>query len=76
MAAPLKLVIRHADKPPTVINDGQFVQIVCGEDVFGIWPHGDGGILVRIEEHADRLASHLAVFPEGGNSVRLKGGLR
>jgi hypothetical protein len=34
------------------------------------------GLLVRIEEHDGGLAMHLALFPAGANSVRLKGGVR
>jgi hypothetical protein len=33
-------------------------------------------LLVRLEEHDNGLALNLAMFPTGGNGVRLKGGLR
>lgn len=72
---PLSLVVHRAGEPPMSVS-GERVYIACGLDLFEIRPHGEGGIAVRIEEHADRLALDLAMFPVGGNSVRLKGGLR
>lgn len=71
----MKITIRRSDGPPITI-EGDHIDIEHGQDVLELRPHGDGGLLVRIEEHAGRLALDLAVFPCGANSVRLKGGLR
>jgi hypothetical protein len=54
---------------------------MCGDDHFEMREAGSqrgerGGLLVRLEEHDGGLALDLAVFPMGGNAVRMKGGLR
>jgi hypothetical protein len=77
----VKLVIyQHGTKVPIEI-DADRVRVMCGKDHFEMREqsaHGreEGGLLVRLEEHDGGLASDLAMFPGGGNAVRLKGGLR
>ena len=76
----MKLVIYQEGGPPVEI-DAQRVRVMCGDDHYEMreqTAHGRDGssLLVRIEEHAGGLALDLAVFPNGGNAVRLKGGLR
>jgi hypothetical protein len=72
----MKLVIYRSDGPPVEIA-AERVRIMCNRDHFEIREQDPGrGLLVRLEEHDDKLATDLAVFPNGGNSVRLKGGLR
>ena len=76
----MKLIIyRHGDAPIEVEADR--VRVMCGQDHFEMREqqgHGRDGssLLVRLEEHDGGLAGDLAVFPNGGNAVRLKGGLR
>ena len=86
----MKIVIYFADKPPLEI-DAERVRVYAGADHFEMREANkggalqQGGLLVRLEEHqrrgADgevetwRLAMNLAVFPNGANGVRLKGGL-
>lgn len=76
----MKLVIyQHGDKPIEI--DADRVRVMCGQDHFEMreqTAHGRDGssLLVRLEEHDGGLALDLAVFPNGGNAVRLKGGLR
>jgi hypothetical protein len=76
----VKLIVRRAGEPPIEV-EGERVDIFCGNDHYELREqtgHGKDGtyLLVRIEEHDGKLALDLAVFPTGGNSVRLKGGLR
>ena len=76
----MKLMIYRANEPPLEI-EGERIRIACGRDNYEMREqqgHGRDGsyLLVRIEEHDGSLALDLAVFPNGGNSVRLKGGLR
>lgn len=76
----MKLVIyQHGDRPIEIEADR--VNVMVGQDHFElreVTGHGKDGssLLVRIEEHDGGLAMDLAVFPAGGNAVRLKGGLR
>jgi hypothetical protein len=76
----VKLVIyQHGDRPIEIEADR--VRVMCGQDHFEMREqqgHGRDGscLLVRIEEHDGGLAMDLAVFPNGANAVRLKGGLR
>lgn len=69
----MKLMIYRSGEPPIEI-EGERVRVMCGQDHFEM--REQGGLLVRIEEHDGGLAMDLAVFPNGGNAVRLKGGLR
>ena len=69
----MKIVVEREGKPPVEI-EGVRVRVMCGRDHFEM--REQGGLLVRLEEHDDKLALELAVFPNGANSVRLKGGLR
>ena len=76
----MKLLVHRPGEPPVEI-EGDRVRITCGRDNYEMREqvgHGRDGsyLLVRIEEHDGALAMDLAVFPNGGNSVRLKGGLR
>ena len=76
----MKLVIYKPDGPPIEI-DAHRVRVMCGQDHFELREqqgHGRDGasLLVRLEEHDGGLALDLAMFPNGGNAVRLKGGLR
>jgi hypothetical protein len=69
----VKLVIyQHGGTPIEIEADR--VRILCGDDHFEM--REQEGLLVRIEEHDGGLAMNLAVFPIGGNAIRLKGGLR
>lgn len=69
----MKIVIERKGEPPVEI-EGARIRVTCGQDHFEL--REQDGLFVRIEEHAGTLAMDLAVFPQGGNSVRLKGGLR
>lgn len=69
----MKLVIERNGEPPIEV-EGVRVRIMTGQDQFEI--REQGGLYVRLEEHDGGLALDLAVFPNGGNAVRLKGGLR
>ncbi len=69
----MKLLVEREGKPPIEI-EGVRVRVMCGRDHFEM--REQGGLLVRIEEHDGGLAMDLAVFPQGANAVRLKGGLR
>jgi hypothetical protein len=74
----MKLVIyQHGANAPIEIEADR-VRLVCGKDHFEMREQSaqGGGLLVRLEEHDGGLASELALFPNGGNTVRLKGGLR
>ena len=76
----MKLLIHRPGQPPLEV-EGDRVSITCGRDNYELREqqgHGRDGscLLVRLEEHDGSLALDLAVFPNGGNSVRLKGGLR
>jgi hypothetical protein len=76
----MKLVIYQHGGPPIEIEADR-VRVMCGQDHFEMREqqgHGRDGssLLVRIEEHGGGLAGDLAMFPNGGNAVRLKGGLR
>lgn len=76
----MKLLVHRYDGPPFEI-EGDRVRIMCGKDHYEMREqvgHGPDGtyLLVRIEEHDGGLALDLAVFPYGGNAIRLKGGLR
>ena len=68
----MKLVIYQHGAPVT--NEADCVRVMCGQDHFEM--REQSGLLVRIEEHDGGLAMDLAVFPNGGNAVRLKGGLQ
>lgn len=69
----MKLVIyQHGSRPIEIEADR--VRVLCGDDHFEM--RAQEGLLVRIEEHDGGLALNLAVFPIGGNAIRLKGGLR
>lgn len=78
----MKLVIyQHGDRPIEIEADR--VRVMCGPDHFEMREQQGQGLgrdgsslLVRLEEHDGGLAMDLAVFPNGGNAVRLKGGLR
>lgn len=69
----MKLLVTRPDGPPIEIEADR-VRVFCGPDHFEM--REQDGLLVRIEEHDGGLALNLAVFPMGGNAVRLKGGLR
>jgi hypothetical protein len=69
----MKLLIHRHDAAPLEV-EGDRVRILVGRDHFEM--REQDGLLVRIEEHDGGLAMHLALFPAGANSVRLKGGLR
>ena len=69
----MKIMIYKLDGPPIEI-DAHRVRVMCGQDHFEM--REQGGLLVRLEEHDGGLAMDLAMFPNGGNAVRLKGGLR
>lgn len=76
----MKLVIYlHGDRPIEI--EAERVRVMCGRDHFEMREqqgHGRDGscLLVRLEEHDGGLAMDLAMFPNGVNAVRLKGGLR
>ena len=69
----MKIVVERNGEAPVEI-DATRVRVYVGLDHFEF--REQGGLLVRIEEHDGGLATDLAVFPNGGNAVRLKGGLR
>jgi hypothetical protein len=69
----MKLVIYQQGGAPIEIEADR-VRVMCGQDHFEM--REQDGLLVRIEEHDGGLAMNLAVFPIGGNAIRLKGGLR
>ncbi len=70
----MKLVIyRPNDRPIEVEADR--VRVLCSQDHFEM-RELENGLLVRLEEHDGHLAMDLAMFPHGGNAVRLKGGFR
>ena len=74
----MKIVVyRHGSEPVEIEADR--VRVFCGLDHFEMRERGSdgprGGLLVRLEEHDGGLAADLAVFPDGGNAVRLRGGL-
>lgn len=69
----MKLVIYQSGSPPIEIETDR-VGVLCGHDHIEL--REQDGLIVRLEEHDGRLAMDLAVFPIGGNSVLLKGGLR
>lgn len=69
------LIYQSGDRPIEIETDR--VRVMCGQDHFEMreqTAHGRDGssLLVRLEA----LAMDLAVFPNGANAVRLKGGLR
>ena len=68
----MRLVI-YADAEPIEVV-ARRVRVMIGADHYEL--REQDGLLVRLEEHDGGLAGDLAVFPTGGNSVRLKGGLR
>lgn len=76
----MKLLVHRGGQPPLEIeSDG--VRITCGRDDYEVreqTAHSKDGpcLLVRLEQHDGTPALDLAVFPNGDNSVRLKGGLR
>ncbi|HSN25520.1 MAG TPA: hypothetical protein VLT45_04520 [Kofleriaceae bacterium] len=71
----MKLIIHRKGQAPLEVEADR-VHVHHGPDHFELRGHTLGGVLVRIEEHDGGLTGDLAMFPEGGNSVRLKGGLR
>ena len=76
----MKLVIyQHGGDQPIEIEADR-VRVMCGKDHFEMRTQVEHGgaqsLLVRLEEHDGGLAMDLAMFPNGGNAVRLKGGLR
>ena len=70
----MKILIERHGMPPIEVEGGVRIRILCGKDYYEL--REQGGLLVRLEEHNGGLAMDLAMFPQGGNSVRLKGGLR
>ena len=73
----MKLMIYQHDRPIEIDTDR--VHVMCGADHFELREqqgHGRDGLLIRLEEHDGALAMDLAVFPNGANAVRLKGGLQ
>ncbi len=77
----MKLVIYTTSANEPIEIEAGRVRIMIGPDHYEMREqvgHGRDGscLLVRLEEHDGALAGDLAVFPNGGNSVRLKGGLR
>lgn len=68
----MKLIVYRPDGPPIEIESDR-INIVHGVDRFEIRP-SDNTLLVRIEEHQGGLAMDLAIFPNGGNSMRIRGG--
>jgi hypothetical protein len=77
----VKLVIyQHGGDKPIEIEADR-LRVFCDRDHFELreqTAHGRDGssLLVRLEEHDGGLALDLAVFPNGSNAIRLKGGLR
>lgn len=76
----MKLVVQRSGEPPLEI-ECERLGVTCGKDTYELREqagHGTDGsyLLVPIEAHDRGLALDLAVFPSGGNAVRLKGGLR
>lgn len=71
----MKLVIHQKDGPPITV-EGDRVRLQNGDDAYEVRGVHDGSLSIRLEEHADRIALHLAVFPTGANGIRIKGGLR
>ncbi|HSX22365.1 MAG TPA: hypothetical protein VLE97_06270 [Gaiellaceae bacterium] len=69
----MKLVVERNGEAPVEIEAVR-VRVYVGLDHFEF--REQAGLLVRIEEHDGGLATDLAVFPSGGNAVRLRGGLR
>jgi hypothetical protein len=69
----MKLVIYTPNNRPIEV-EAERVRVLCGQDHFEM--REQQGLLVRLEEHDGSLAMDLAMFPNGGNGVRLKGGLR
>ena len=69
----MKITIYRRNDVPLEV-EGDRLRVMCGLDHFEM--REQDGLLVRIEEHDARLEHTLAVFPGGGNIVRLKGGLR
>jgi hypothetical protein len=69
----VRLVIYQPGARPIEVEADR-VRVLCGQDHFEM--REQNGLLVRLEEHDDSLAMDLALFPSGGNGVRLKGGLR
>lgn len=69
----MKLVIYQSGQRPIEV-EAERVRVMCGQDHFEM--REQEGLLVRLEEHDGGLAMHIALFPHGGNGVRLKGGLR
>jgi len=67
----VKLVVYREGEPPIEIEASR-LRVLCGRDHFEM--REKGGLLIRLEEHDGELAMDLAVFPNGGNAVRLKGG--
>lgn len=70
----MKLVIYQSGERPVEVEADR-VRVLCGQDHFEM-REMQNGLLVRIEEHDGSLTMDLALFPHGGNGVRLKGGLR
>lgn len=72
----MKVTIYRPDGPPIEMTTNRMrVRCDSGEH-FEMRESSEGGMLVRIEELNDSLTLDLAMFPNGGNGVRLKGGLR
>ena len=69
----MKLLIYLHGAAPIEI-EAERIRVMCGQDHFEM--REQSGLLVRIEEHDGGLAMDLAVFPNGGNAGRLKGGLQ
>lgn len=69
----MKIVIQRKGAPPIEIDDADRIRIFVGPDHFEL--REAAGLLVRLEEHDKHLAIDLAMFPQGANAVRLKGGL-
>jgi hypothetical protein len=71
----MKLILVFSDKPPIEVDKVERIKLRHGKDEYEVRPSNDS-LLVRIEAHGDGLAMDLAVFPIGGNGIRVKGGLR
>ncbi len=70
----MKFLVQRHGQPPLEV-EGERLRIKIGLDHYELRDQ-QGSLVVRIEEHDGKLEQDLAMFPMGGNSVRLKGGLR
>jgi hypothetical protein len=73
----MALVIHHPGKRSTVIDEGDRIRIVLPSgERFELRESPHGGLCVTLEEHEGELALTMAVLPQTGNRISLKGGLR